>query len=70
MGPDDLVIKIEQLREATDWKVPIHVKLGACRVDDDVKLAEGVERRLDDALAALGRLDDPDQVPLREFLNG
>ncbi len=39
LGPDDLSIKIEQLREATDWKVPIHVKLGACRVADDVKLA-------------------------------
>jgi len=39
LGPDDLAIKIEQLREATDWRVPIHVKLGACRVDDDVKLA-------------------------------
>ncbi len=38
LGPDDLAIKIEQLREATDWKVPIHVKLGACRVADDVKL--------------------------------
>ena len=39
LGPDDLAVKIEQLREATDWRVPIHVKLGACRVDDDVKLA-------------------------------
>jgi glutamate synthase domain-containing protein 2 len=39
LGPDDLAIKIEQLREATDWAVPIHVKLGACRVADDVKLA-------------------------------
>ena len=39
IGPDDLAIKIEQLREATDWRVPIHVKLGACRVADDVKLA-------------------------------
>ncbi len=39
LGPDDLAIKIEQLREATDWKVPIQVKLGACRVTDDVKLA-------------------------------
>jgi len=39
LGPDDLAIKIEQLREATDWRVPIHVKLGACRVGDDVKLA-------------------------------
>jgi glutamate synthase domain-containing protein 2 len=39
LGPDDLAIKIEQLRVATDWRVPIHVKLGACRVTDDVKLA-------------------------------
>ena len=39
LGPDDLAVKIEQLREATDWSLPIHVKLGACRVDDDVKLA-------------------------------
>lgn len=39
LGPDDLAVKIEQLREATDWRVPIHVKLGACRVTDDVKLA-------------------------------
>ena len=42
LGPDDLAVKIEQLREATDWSVPIHVKLGACRVDDDVKLAAKV----------------------------
>ena len=39
LGPDDLSIKIEQLREATDWRVPVSVKLGACRVADDVKLA-------------------------------
>ena len=39
LGPDDLALKIEQLREATEWRVPIHVKLGACRVADDVKLA-------------------------------
>ena len=39
LGPDDLAVKIEQLREATDWRVPISVKLGACRVGDDVKLA-------------------------------
>ncbi|MFQ5874404.1 MAG: FMN-binding glutamate synthase family protein [Dehalococcoidia bacterium] len=39
LGPDDLGMKIEQLREATDWKVPVQVKLGACRVRDDVKLA-------------------------------
>jgi methylamine---glutamate N-methyltransferase subunit C len=39
LGPDDLIIKIEELREATDWQVPIFVKLGASRVYDDVKLA-------------------------------
>ncbi len=39
LGPDDLGMKIEQLREATDWRVPVHIKLGACRVKDDVKLA-------------------------------
>jgi glutamate synthase domain-containing protein 2 len=39
LGPDDLILKIEELREATDWRVPIFVKLGASRVFDDVKLA-------------------------------
>src|SRR3989454_1723830 len=29
LGPDDMIIKIEELREATDWQVPIFVKLGA-----------------------------------------
>lgn len=39
LGPDDMVTKIEELREATDWQVPIFVKMGAARVFDDVKLA-------------------------------
>ncbi|MEX2285461.1 MAG: FMN-binding glutamate synthase family protein [Planctomycetaceae bacterium] len=39
VGPDDLKIKIEELREITDWQVPIYVKMGATRVRDDVKLA-------------------------------
>ena len=38
-GPDDLVIKIHELREITDWKTPIYVKVGATRVFNDVKLA-------------------------------
>ena len=38
-GPDDLKIKIEELREITDWRVPIYIKMGATRVRDDVKLA-------------------------------
>lgn len=39
LGPDDLGIKIEELREITNWEVPIFVKIGASRVGDDVKLA-------------------------------
>jgi methylamine---glutamate N-methyltransferase subunit C len=39
VGPDDLQIKIEELREATNWRIPIYVKVGATRVDHDVKLA-------------------------------
>jgi glutamate synthase domain-containing protein 2 len=39
LGPDDMVIKIEELREATDWKVPVFVKIGATRTFDAVKLA-------------------------------
>jgi len=38
-GPDDLAIKLEELREITDWQLPIYVKIGATRVRDDVKLA-------------------------------
>ena len=38
-GPDDLKIKIEELREITGWEIPVYVKLGATRVVDDVKLA-------------------------------
>ncbi|NLU72644.1 FMN-binding glutamate synthase family protein [Streptomyces sp. HNM0575] len=39
VGPDDLRIKLEELREATAWEKPIYVKLGATRVANDVKLA-------------------------------
>jgi methylamine---glutamate N-methyltransferase subunit C len=39
IGPDDLQLKIEEIREATDWQVPVYVKMGASRVNDDVKLA-------------------------------
>jgi methylamine---glutamate N-methyltransferase subunit C len=38
-GPDDLTIKILELREITDWQKPIYVKIGATRVFHDVKLA-------------------------------
>jgi glutamate synthase domain-containing protein 2 len=38
-GPDDLAIKIEELREITDNRIPIYVKMGATRTKEDVKLA-------------------------------
>ena len=38
-GPDDLVIKITELREIMDWKVPIYVKIGATRTYYDTMLA-------------------------------
>src|SRR5262245_59444133 len=38
-GPDDLTIKIQELREATDGEIPVDVKIGASRVFNDVKLA-------------------------------
>lgn len=38
-GPDDLEIKIQELREITDWQIPIYVKIGATRVGYDVALA-------------------------------
>ena len=39
LGADDLVIKIEELREATGYEVPVSVKLGAGRIRDDIKIA-------------------------------
>jgi glutamate synthase domain-containing protein 2 len=38
-GPDDLEIKIGELREITDWRKPIYVKVGATRTYFDVALA-------------------------------
>jgi len=38
-GPDDLEIKIGELREISDWKKPIYVKIGATRTYFDVALA-------------------------------
>ena len=39
LGPDDLALKIQELREATNWEIPIQLKLGAARVYDDVRMA-------------------------------
>src|SRR5947208_14176551 len=38
-GPDDLEIKILELREITDWQLPVFVKVGATRTYYDVQLA-------------------------------
>jgi len=39
LGADDLVIKVQEFREATGYKLPVSVKLGAGRVRDDIKIA-------------------------------
>jgi methylamine---glutamate N-methyltransferase subunit C len=38
-GPDDLEIKIHELREITDWEKPVYVKVGASRPYYDTALA-------------------------------
>src|SRR6476646_1878408 len=38
-GPDDLEIKIQELREITDWEKPIYIKVGAARPYYDTTLA-------------------------------
>ena len=39
LGPDDLALKIQEIREATNHEIPIQLKLGAARVYDDVRMA-------------------------------
>ncbi len=39
LGADDLVIKVQEFREATGYRLPVSVKLGAGRVRDDIKIA-------------------------------
>src|SRR3989475_4132127 len=39
LGPDDLSLKVQEVREATDYQIPIQLKLGAARVYDDVRMA-------------------------------
>jgi glutamate synthase domain-containing protein 2 len=38
MGADDLVIKIEEVREATDWRIPVSIKIGAGHMFHDIKI--------------------------------
>jgi glutamate synthase domain-containing protein 2 len=37
-GPDDLAIKIQEIREVTDWQQPIYCKIGATRPQYNVPL--------------------------------
>ena len=39
LGPDDLSLKVQEVREATNYQIPIQLKLGAARVYDDVRMA-------------------------------
>ena len=38
LGPEDLVAKVLELRELTNWETPIIVKVGASRVYDDMEI--------------------------------
>ena len=38
-GPDDLAIKIQELRELADWEKPVFIKIGSTRPHYDVQLA-------------------------------
>src|SRR5256714_13243018 len=39
LGPDDLTLKIQGVREATNYEIPIQLKLGAARGDDHGRVA-------------------------------
>lgn len=38
-GADDMVVKMQQLREMTEWETPIFCKIAAGRVREDIKIA-------------------------------
>lgn len=38
-GADDMVVKMQQLRELTSWETPIFAKIAAGRVREDIKIA-------------------------------
>src|SRR4051794_6101097 len=54
LGPDDLSLKIQEIREATDYQIPIQLKLRAARVCHDVPTApkSGAARVYDDGRMA------------------
>ncbi len=43
LGPDDLALKIQEVREATNGEIPIQLKIGAARVYDDMRMAAKVD---------------------------
>ena len=61
-GPDDLPIKILELREITDWQEPIYIKIGAVAHDNDVKLAVKAGCRRDRARRHAGGTAATQQV--------
>src|SRR5665648_376588 len=56
-GPDDLEIKIQELREITDWQTPIYIKVGASRPFYDPALAAEAVSIGTAALVAIGDND-------------
>src|SRR5436189_70167 len=46
LGPDDLSLKIQEIREATNYQIPIQLKLGAARVYDDVRMAANCNKEI------------------------
>ncbi|MCB2186008.1 MAG: FMN-binding glutamate synthase family protein [Deltaproteobacteria bacterium] len=43
LGADDLVIKIQEFREAVDGQIPVSLKLALGRIRDDIRIAANVE---------------------------
>lgn len=39
LGGDDLIMKVQELREASGYRIPVSIKLGAGRTRDDIKIA-------------------------------
>lgn len=39
LGGDDLIMKIQELKEAVGWRLPVGLKLGGGRTRDDIKIA-------------------------------
>lgn len=60
VGPEDLKMKIEQLREITRWSKPILVKYSPGRVVDDVKIAAKAGA---DAIVIDGKQDGTGAAP-------